>query len=601
MAMGPQQQPMFFQMGPQGMMPMGQPGMIAGMMMPVGQQGQVLQPNGAPAFMPVAFSQQGAMMMTPQGAMMVPSGAMQQQLMAMQVQQQQAAAAQQQAQQQQQQQQQAQQAQQQAAQQAAQAPAASQQSGGGAPGAGRPKQPGAGLAPVNLGLGVMLPPLPASSPPDPSDPCLKSVFDYEADLPEEIPSPPPLPPDFHEDPFRNAPALFNFEQFTKPLPSRSEAQALRPELGGGLFGGSGSGSLDDSCLDMAIEDKSDADILHLLFGPPQELPRMATVHLHKFKAEQADSGGDADAEALGLGLGGGADAGSPAATAAADLASARSEALVPEVAEEEDGLFALDGGAGGGMPRSDSFFVMKRSDSFLNMGSPMFRFDEVEAGSKQAAVAAFKQPRGKLPLGKQAQKQAHKQLQEEGGDLFGLMDPLGSHPPASPAFSLGALLGTPAMELPGCRADAPAGGRLKCEPDAAQHILGPLGARQPASSDAAGIEMLPGRKVSGLWAELPARPACIALRACAAQPASLASWPAVRISQQRLTRPAPPCPAHRTGSSRVLRLWWWTAAAQTRRCRPPGPCTCCRPGPRPPGRAGLGWPGAMDPRNPMAC
>ena len=184
----------------------------------------------------------------------------------------------------------------------------------------------------------------------------------------------------------------------------------------------------------------------------------------------------------------------------------------------------------GGVPRSDSFFVMKRSDSFLNMGgSPMFRFDEVGGGGKHASVAAFKQPRSKLPLG----KQAHKQLQQEqGGDLLfgGLMDPLGGHPPASPAVSLGALLGTPATELSSCKADAPANRRLKAEPDATQHLTGPLGARQPPSSDAAGSRILSGRghhKVGGrgrlrgcCGTHLPCQTPCLpCLPACPACPA----------------------------------------------------------------------------------
>jgi hypothetical protein len=183
--------------------------------------------------------------------------------------------------------------------------------------------------------------------------------------------------------------------------------------------------MEDS-LDLAVEDKSDHDILHLLFGAPKELPRMATVHLHKFKAEQNSPGGGeqgaaSDAAATGEGAQAATDDGNTNGNGTLDLHSARS--VSAPASEQQAGSAAANGNGGTGngtggqtddehdhMFNLDAHMGMPRTDSFL-MGSPMLRFGSCGTFDKTFRMGS---------MGGKG-RQSHDPHSSH-NDLFGLMD-----------------------------------------------------------------------------------------------------------------------------------------------------------------------------------
>ncbi|EFJ40462.1 hypothetical protein VOLCADRAFT_99741 [Volvox carteri f. nagariensis] len=123
-----------------------------------------------------------------------------------------------------------------------------------------------------------------------------------------IPSPPPLPADFHSAANGGTNGmLFNFAQFSQKLP-RSQSQTRLDKnlsaVGLGLDNG-----LD---ADLLYDHSDDGDLMQLLFGVPDELPTMATIHLHKWS-----NGDEEEEEVLEPGGNGGERSGLAAATAAA--------------------------------------------------------------------------------------------------------------------------------------------------------------------------------------------------------------------------------------------------------------------------------------------
>lgn len=103
---------------------------------------------------------------------------------------------------------------------------------------------------------------------------LHTVFDYDHMDFSRIPSPPPLPPDFQASTSTGA-LLFNFKQFSEKLPS-SSSQSCKPiaDLSGSL-----------NCMtepNVVYDQSEDGDLMQLLIGLPDELPTMATIHLHQW-------------------------------------------------------------------------------------------------------------------------------------------------------------------------------------------------------------------------------------------------------------------------------------------------------------------------------
>lgn len=152
----------------------------------------------------------------------------------------------------------------------------------------------------------MLPPVPAAPAPAPalSMPCpeeqarnaqLAGMFDdEELDL-ARMPSPPPLPPDFSGSGAAAAagqPApsttsnhlLFNFGQFSQRMPSSQPLLTGPNKLVKDLT----QEAIDLAKANVVYETHDDGDLMELLFGVADEMPTMATFHLHKFPNEEQD-------------------------------------------------------------------------------------------------------------------------------------------------------------------------------------------------------------------------------------------------------------------------------------------------------------------------
>lgn len=123
-----------------------------------------------------------------------------------------------------------------------------------------------------------------------SDMDLANVFDYdrEEDM-DRIPSPPPLPPDFHPEappgpaPTPSGSLLFNFGQFDKKMPHNPQQLVPLPKA---------DSAIDEAVADLwkpdiAFDHQSEGDLMQLLFGAPDQYPTMATIHVHQY--EQEDS------------------------------------------------------------------------------------------------------------------------------------------------------------------------------------------------------------------------------------------------------------------------------------------------------------------------
>ncbi|GFR44963.1 hypothetical protein Agub_g6273 [Astrephomene gubernaculifera] len=165
-----------------------------------------------------------------------------------------------------------------------------------------------GVAPVSAVPSISTAAGAAAVPPPPPSPAAarrtisqNSFGSIFADVEEftrdfgRIPSPPPLPDDFHAASSANAGGagvggsmLFNFAQFGQKLPrpqSQNRMDRNRSAMGMGL--GLEAGLEEDFLYDHT----DDGDLMQLLFGVPDELPTMATIHLHKWHNEEREEGG----------------------------------------------------------------------------------------------------------------------------------------------------------------------------------------------------------------------------------------------------------------------------------------------------------------------
>ncbi|KAG2485423.1 hypothetical protein HYH03_015805 [Edaphochlamys debaryana] len=134
------------------------------------------------------------------------------------------------------------------------------------------------------------PQAPPSKPTSSGNDSLGSIFGDVEEFTRDfgrIPSPPPLPPDFHTASSGAGPGmLFNFGQFGQKLPRSSSHTRLDKNLSAmGL-------SIDPAIEgDLLYDHTDDGDLMQLLFGVPDELPTMATIHLHKWSNEADEEDG----------------------------------------------------------------------------------------------------------------------------------------------------------------------------------------------------------------------------------------------------------------------------------------------------------------------
>ncbi|GIL56533.1 hypothetical protein Vafri_11884 [Volvox africanus] len=195
-------------------------------------------------------------------------------------------------------------------------------------------------------------PAPAFQPPLPiakmtnSNDSLGSAFGDVEEFTRDfgrIPSPPPLPADFHSASTGGNSILFNFAQFSQKLP-RSQSQTRLDKnlsaVGLGIDNG-----LDS---DLLYDHSDDGDLMQLLFGVPDELPTMATIHLHKWSNEDDDleSGDDGVPNASGAGPGPASSGGVPLAPGAPPQALDRSSSLTtpPTMVQHPETSHALQSG-----------------------------------------------------------------------------------------------------------------------------------------------------------------------------------------------------------------------------------------------------------------
>ncbi len=146
---------------------------------------------------------------------------------------------------------------------------------------------GGGTGPARMGSGGA-PAAPTTSDHDSQG--LGSMFEDVEEFQRDfgrIPSPPPLPADFHAASGSGSGAgmLFNFNQFNTKLPRNQSVTKFDQNLAAhGLDPG-----LDSDAL---YDHSDDGDLMQLLFGVPDELPSMATIHLHNWgnQGEEGEGG-----------------------------------------------------------------------------------------------------------------------------------------------------------------------------------------------------------------------------------------------------------------------------------------------------------------------
>mmetsp|Transcript_27268 Transcript_27268/g.59617 ORF Transcript_27268/g.59617 Transcript_27268/m.59617 type:complete len:523 (-) Transcript_27268:320-1888(-) len=119
---------------------------------------------------------------------------------------------------------------------------------------------------------------------------LGGIFDDDLEF-TRMPSPPPLPADFH---MTSAPAnsglLFNFSQFAHKMPAAQPSLAGRNKLVEDLS----EEAVDLAEANVVYDAHDDGDLMQMLFGVADEMPTMATIHLHQFRGteeEEEDRGG----------------------------------------------------------------------------------------------------------------------------------------------------------------------------------------------------------------------------------------------------------------------------------------------------------------------
>eukprot|EP00955_Chlamydomonas_euryale_P036047 350318-Chlamydomonas_euryale.AAC.26 len=106
---------------------------------------------------------------------------------------------------------------------------------------------------------------------------LSTVFDSDDEASMmRIPSPPPLPDDW--DAVAQPSSLFDFSQFQHRMPGS------QPMMQGAnkLVKDSTQEACDLADANVVYETQDDGDLMKLLFGVADEMPTMATIHLHKF-------------------------------------------------------------------------------------------------------------------------------------------------------------------------------------------------------------------------------------------------------------------------------------------------------------------------------
>ncbi|GAX77853.1 hypothetical protein CEUSTIGMA_g5295.t1 [Chlamydomonas eustigma] len=136
-----------------------------------------------------------------------------------------------------------------------------------------------------------------------SNPDLSRVFDDVDENRYSVPSPPPLPEDFAFPPppppndahstnggGGGGGMLFNFGQFSHRM-SRSQ-----PVLAGTskLVNELSQEAMDLAEANVVYETHDDGDLMQMLFGVADEMPTMATIHIHKFPSPPLDLGGEAE-------------------------------------------------------------------------------------------------------------------------------------------------------------------------------------------------------------------------------------------------------------------------------------------------------------------
>ncbi|KAF5841093.1 hypothetical protein DUNSADRAFT_14492 [Dunaliella salina] len=88
-----------------------------------------------------------------------------------------------------------------------------------------------------------------------------------------VPSPPPLPNDFHPG---NARPIFNFGQFNQRMPaSQTNFGSISNQELGDIE------AMDLAELNVVYDHSDDGELMQLLFGIGGDVPSMATVHMHK--------------------------------------------------------------------------------------------------------------------------------------------------------------------------------------------------------------------------------------------------------------------------------------------------------------------------------
>lgn len=114
------------------------------------------------------------------------------------------------------------------------------------------------------------------------------VFDYDDNHsslftvePPTPPSPPPLPADFDHN--KAGGMLFQFSQFSQKLPSNIPTASTPNEPSTSQIASTPAESGDSWTGALGYEKTNDGDLMHILFGLPDEYPTMATVHLHQWE------------------------------------------------------------------------------------------------------------------------------------------------------------------------------------------------------------------------------------------------------------------------------------------------------------------------------
>jgi len=110
----------------------------------------------------------------------------------------------------------------------------------------------------------------AAVPEEAPDPAL--FQDVDGDL-LRVPSPPPLPNDFHPG---SARPIFNFGQFNQRMPaSQTNFSSISNQELGDIE------AMDLAELNVVYDHSDDGELMQLLFGIGGDVPSMATVHMHK--------------------------------------------------------------------------------------------------------------------------------------------------------------------------------------------------------------------------------------------------------------------------------------------------------------------------------